>query len=113
MGCRAVSGYLLGAENDTASADFSREAGQERDRRVTGSYRRTAGLNGNGVTNGKICGGAGLQAAGQGLQRLRGLHALDQSSSSTLSINASAADADYRIRASGIRRGEFISSIES
>jgi hypothetical protein len=87
-GVQGGSGYLLGAENDTASADFTRKLGRNATVGVTGSYRRTAGLNDNGVTSGKYAGAQASRRLGRDFNVFADYTALDQSSSSTLSINA-------------------------
>jgi len=87
-GVQGGSGYLFGAENDTASADFTRKLGRNATVGVTGSYRRTAGLNGNGVTNGKYAGAQASRRLGRDFNVFADYTALDQSSSSTLFANA-------------------------
>ena len=87
-GVQGGSGYLFGAENDIASADFTRKLGRNATVGVTGSYRRTAGLNNNGVTNGKYAGAQASRRLGRDFNVFADYTALDQSSSSTLSTNA-------------------------
>ena len=87
-GVQGGSGYYLGAENDVASADFTRKLGRKATVGVTGSYRRTAGLNHNGVTNGKYAGAQASRQLGRDFNVFANYTALAQSSSSTLSTNA-------------------------
>jgi hypothetical protein len=53
-----------------------------------GSYMRTAGLNHNGVTNGKYAGAQASRRLGKDFNVFANYTAMAQSSSSTLSTNA-------------------------
>jgi hypothetical protein len=87
-GVQGGSGYLFGGESDIAGADFTRKLGKNATVGVTGSYRRTAGLNRNGVTSGKYAGAQASRRLGRDFNVFVNYTALDQSSSSTLSTNA-------------------------
>ena len=87
-GTNGGAGYLLGAESDAIQGGYSRGVGPNLTFGLTGGYDRTAGLNGNGVTN-SIFGGA------QTSWRVRGdlivfanYTGTDQFSSSALSSTA-------------------------
>lgn len=87
-GTNGGAGYLIGAENDTVGANFSREFDKNLTVGFTGSYLRTAGLNGNGVTNGKYGGVQASRRLGRYMSVFANYTAMDQSSSSTLFTNA-------------------------
>jgi hypothetical protein len=87
-GAQGGSGYYLGAESDVASANFSRRLGRSWNAGLTASYMRTAGLNGNGVTNGKYAGAQAGRSLGRDFNIFANYTAMFQSSSSTLSTNA-------------------------
>jgi hypothetical protein len=82
------AGYLLGAESDSVTADFSRELGRTVTLGVTGAYRRTSGLNNNGVTNSKDAGAQATWRLGRCLTAFAGYTAVQQSSSSALRSTA-------------------------
>jgi hypothetical protein len=87
-GVQGGSGYVLGAEEDNASANFSRKLGRKASVGVMGSYMRTAGLNGNGVIDGKYAGAQASRTLGRDFNVFANYTAMAQSSSSTLSTNA-------------------------
>ncbi len=87
-GVQGGSGYLLGAEEDIASANFSRNLGRSASAGLTAAYMRTAGLNGNGVTNGKYAGGQASRQLGKVFSVFVDYTVMAQSSSSTLSSTA-------------------------
>ena len=87
-GVQGGSGYLLGAEEDTASANFSRNLGRSATAGLTASYMRTSGLNGNGVTNGKYAGAQASRQLGKVISVFVDYTVMTQSSSSTLSNTA-------------------------
>jgi hypothetical protein len=84
-GVMGGSGYVRGAENDIASANFSRKLGRSATVGLTGSYMRTADLSGSGVTNGKYAGAQAGRRLGRDFNVYANYTAMDQSSSSTLS----------------------------
>jgi hypothetical protein len=79
---------LPGGESDTVSANFSREFGKKLNVGIEGSYRRTAGLINNGVTNSKYGGVQASRRIGRYLSAYANYTAMDQSSSSALPANA-------------------------
>lgn len=87
-GVQGGSGYLLGAEEDIASANFSRSLGRSATAGLTGSYMRTAGLTGNGVIDAKYAGAQASRRLGRDFNVFVDYTVLAQSSSSTLSNNA-------------------------
>lgn len=82
------AGYLFGARFDTVSANFSRDIGRKLTVGLEASYRRTAGLQNNGVTNSKYGGGQVTRRLGRYFTAFANYTAMDQSSSSTLSTNS-------------------------
>jgi hypothetical protein len=87
-GTNGGAGYLLGAESDSVTADFSRELGRTVTLGFTGAYRRTAGLNRNGVTNSKDAGAQATWRLGRYVTAFAGYTAIQQSSSSPLASTA-------------------------
>jgi len=87
-GVNGGSGYLLGAESDAVSANFSREFGRNMNIGLMGSYRRTTGLVNNGVINGKFGGVQATRRLGRYLTLFANYTAMDQSSSAALPVNA-------------------------
>ena len=87
-GVQGGSGYLLGAETDVVSANFSRKLGRKANVGATAAYMRTAGLNGNGVTNAKYGGVQASRQLGRDFNVFASYTAVAQSSSSTLSTGA-------------------------
>jgi hypothetical protein len=87
-GVNGGGGYLPGGESDTVSANFSREFGKKLNVGIEGSYRRTAGLINNGVTNSKYGGVQASRRIGRYLSAYANYTAMDQSSSSALPANA-------------------------
>ena len=80
--------YMLGAESDSVDANFSRELRTTVTLGITGAYRRTAGLNNNGVTNSMIWGAQATRRLGRYLTAFANYTAIDQSTSSPLPTNA-------------------------
>jgi hypothetical protein len=87
-GINGGAGSLFGAEFDTAGANYSREFDKNLTVGFTGSYMRTAGLDNNGVTNGKYGGIQASRRFGRYMSVFANYTAMDQSSSSTLFTNA-------------------------
>ena len=87
-GTNGGAGYTFGAENDTASANFSREFNKNLTVGFTGSYMRTVGLETSGVTNGKFGGVQASRRMGRYFSAFANYTALVQSSSATLPANA-------------------------
>jgi hypothetical protein len=87
-GAMGGSGYLLGAEEDSANVNFSRNLGRSANAGLTGSYMRTAALNGNGITNGKYAGAQLSRQIGRTISVFADYTVMVQSSSSALSANA-------------------------
>jgi hypothetical protein len=87
-GVQGGAGFYLGAESDIVSANLSRRLGRSATAGVTGSYRRTAGLNDNGVTIGKYAGAQASRRLGRDFDVFANYTAMAQSSSSTLSTSA-------------------------
>jgi hypothetical protein len=87
-GVNGGGGYLPGGESDTVSANLSREFGRNLNVGVEGSYRRTAGLLNNGVTNSKYGGAQARRRIGRYFSVYANYTAMDQSSSSALPSNA-------------------------
>jgi hypothetical protein len=87
-GVQGGSGYLLGAETDVASANFSRKLGRKANVGATAAYMRTAGLNGNGVIDAKYGGVQASRQLGRDFNVFASYTVMAQSSSSTLSTGA-------------------------
>lgn len=86
-GINGGSGYLFGSESDSVSANLSRQFGRDMHVGIEGSYRRTAGLQNNGVTSGKYGGVQANRRIGRYLSVFANYSAMDQSSSSALPAN--------------------------
>jgi hypothetical protein len=86
-GINGGAGYLFGAESDRVNANFSRQFGKDLNVEINGSFRRTAGLQNNGVTNAKFGGGQARKRFGRYLSVFANYTAEDQSSSSKLPAN--------------------------
>jgi hypothetical protein len=86
-GSTGGSGYMLGAESDVASANFSHQFGKKTSFGLTGSYMRTAGLNGNGLTNGKFAGVQASRQVGRYLSVFGNYTAVSQSSNLVSTAN--------------------------
>ena len=86
-GVNGGAGYLLGAQTDTATAEYSRDFGRDLTIGVTGSYMRTAGLAGNGITTGKYGGAQATRRLGRYLTVFSSYSAIAQSSSAALPGN--------------------------
>jgi hypothetical protein len=82
------SGYLFGAQADDVSATFSREVGRDLSVGAEASYRRTSGLQNNGVIDGKTGGVEARRRLGRYLSAFANYTVMDQSSSSTISTGA-------------------------
>ncbi|HUX43844.1 MAG TPA: hypothetical protein VMV57_03740 [Terracidiphilus sp.] len=80
-------GFLIGAETDTATANYSRRLGNAATLGFTASYMRTAGLLNNGVTNAKYGGAEATRRLGNHLQVFANYSLIAQSSSSQLPGN--------------------------
>jgi hypothetical protein len=79
-GAAGGSGYMLGAESDVVSGGFSRRFGKNLTTGLTGSYMRSAGLNGRGLTNGKFGGVQATRPLGRYFSIFANYTAVDQSS---------------------------------
>ena len=86
-GTNGGSGYLFGSESDSVSANFTRQFGRDLNVGIEGSYRRTAGLQNNGVTSGRYGGAQFNRRIGRYLSVFANYTAMDQSSSSDLPAN--------------------------
>lgn len=86
-GVNGGAGYLIGAQVDTASANYSRTFDKQLTVGVLGSYSRTAGLINNGITTGKYGGVQATRRLGKYLTVFANYSALAQSSSSPLPSN--------------------------
>jgi hypothetical protein len=86
-GTNGGAGYTFGAENDTASANFSREFNKTLTIGFTGSYMRTVGLQANGVTNAKYGGVQASRRIGRYFNAFANYTAMDQSTSAALNPN--------------------------
>jgi hypothetical protein len=82
------AGYLLGAEEDSIHADFSRSFRTGLTVGLEGGYLRTTGLRNNGVTNAKFGGGQVTKQLGRYVNLFANYTVMDQSSSSVLASNA-------------------------
>jgi hypothetical protein len=80
-------GYLLGAESDAVSANYTREFGKKLTIGFTGDYRHISGLRNNGVTNGKFGSAQATRRFGRHFTAFANYTAIDQSSSSALPAN--------------------------
>jgi hypothetical protein len=87
-GINGGSGYLFGSESDNMNANLSRQIGRDFQLGIEGSYRRTAGLQNNGVTSGKSGGVQANRRIGRYLSVFANYSAMQQSSSSLLPANA-------------------------
>ena len=83
-GTTGGSGYYFGAESDSVSARFSRQFGRDLHVGIEGGYRRTAGLQNNGVTSGRYGGAQVNRRFGKFINVFANYTAMDQSSSSAL-----------------------------
>jgi hypothetical protein len=80
-------GYLFGAESDTVTANLSQQFGRKLNIGFHGSFRRTAGLVNNGVTNSKFAGVQATRKVGRFFNVFASYTITEQSSSSTLPVN--------------------------
>lgn len=80
-GVSGGSGYMLGAESDTAGGNFSRGFGKNLTVGVTGNYLRTAGLAGNGAVHGEYGGIQATRKLGRYINVFASYTAADQSTS--------------------------------
>jgi hypothetical protein len=86
-GTTGGSGYMLGAESDVVSGNFSRKFGKSLSAGLTGSYLRTAGLNNNEVISAKYGGAQATRPLGRYFSIFANYTAIDQSSSLPASAN--------------------------
>ena len=82
------SGYMFGAEQDGVTGTFSREFGRSFNIGADASYRRTSGLQNNGVIDGKTGGLEARRSLGRYLTAFANYTVMDQSSRSTISTGA-------------------------
>lgn len=87
-GINGGAGYLLGAQMDTISANYSRQYVRNLSVGFTGSYVRTAGLGSNGSTAAKYGGAQATWQIGRRLSVFGNYSAIAQSSSAALPRNA-------------------------
>ncbi len=99
-GISGGAGYLPGAESDSISANFSREFRKKVSIGVSAAYMRTAGLNANGVTDGRYAGVQAMRGLGRYLSVNASYTAIDQSSSSALPVNV--LSQTYQVLSAGI-----------
>ena len=81
-------GYLIGAETDSFAATLSREFRRSLTVGLNASYMRTAGLQNNGITNGKFAGVQVSRRVGPQITFFVNYTVSDQSTSSALPGNA-------------------------
>jgi hypothetical protein len=81
-------GFLLGAEVDSVSADFSREFQRKLTIGLTGGYRRTSSLGNEGEINAKFGAAMATMRLSQHFTAFASYTGTDQSSSFTLPSNA-------------------------
>jgi hypothetical protein len=86
-GVNGGSGYLVGSQTDSATANYSRRYGQAVSLGFNVSYMRTAGLVNNGITTAKYGGAEATRRLGRYLSVFANYTLIDQSSSSTLPGN--------------------------
>ncbi len=86
-GVNGGAGYLIGAQADTAAADYSRRLGTAVTLGFNASYMRTAGLINNGVTTAKYGGAEATRRLGNYMQVFANYTVIAQSSSSQLPGN--------------------------
>jgi hypothetical protein len=84
QGASGGAGYLVGSEVDSVNANFSREFDKNLTIGITGSYMRTEGLSGNGVTNAEFGGIQASRRLGRYFSAFANYTAIDQASSSAL-----------------------------
>ncbi|MGB6857663.1 MAG: hypothetical protein WBE03_12355 [Terracidiphilus sp.] len=82
------SGFLLGAEVDSVSADFSRDFERKLTMGLTGGYRRTSSLDNEGEINGKFGSAMATLRLSPTLTAFANYTAMDQSTSYALPANA-------------------------
>lgn len=87
-GINGGGGYLIGAESDTASANYSRLIDRALTLGFNAAYMRTAGLVNNGITGAKYGGAEATRRLGPYLSVFANYSLIDQSSSSLLPGNA-------------------------
>ncbi|MGA9070951.1 MAG: hypothetical protein WB424_11890 [Terracidiphilus sp.] len=80
-GVSGGAGYLMGAENDTISGNYSRGIGRSLNVGVNGSYLRTASLSGNGVVHGEYGGVQATRGLGRYFSVFANYTVMNQSSS--------------------------------
>jgi hypothetical protein len=83
-GTNGGAGYLLGAEFDTARANYSRDVERNLTIGFDAAYTRTSGLVDNGVTDAKFAGAQVTRRVGQYLTIFADYTAIDQTTSSAL-----------------------------
>jgi hypothetical protein len=86
-GTSGGAGYMLGAESDVVNGGFSRRFGKRLGVGLTGSYMRTAALNGNGATSAKFGGAQATRSLGRYFNLFANYTAAAQSSSALKSAN--------------------------
>jgi hypothetical protein len=82
------AGYLYGAQLDSFGGGFSRTVGRNLTVGLEASYRRTAGLESNGVTHAEYGGAQASRRLGRYFSAFANYTAIDQSSSSALPATA-------------------------
>jgi hypothetical protein len=87
-GTNGGSGYLFGSKSDSVTAHLARQFGRDLHIGIEGAYRRTAGLQNNGVTSGRYGGMQVNRRVGRYLSVFANYNAMNQSSSSALPANA-------------------------
>jgi len=87
-GTNGGAGYLIGAEVDTATGNFTEQFGTNMTIGLTGGYERTASLNNSGVTDGIFGGAEGTWRIGRNMIVFANYTGADQSSTSPLPTNA-------------------------
>jgi hypothetical protein len=86
-GVSSGGGFLLGAEVDSVSANYSRNFGRAWSTGIVGSYNRTAGLSNNGVLSAKFGSAQVNRRINRNISAFLSYTAIDQSSSASVPSN--------------------------
>jgi hypothetical protein len=96
------AGFLFGTTVDSANAGFTREFGKDLSIGISGSYTRNTGLLNNEVISGKFGGVQATRRLGRHLSLFANYTAMDQSSSSSSSLQPNVLDQLEQVVAFGI-----------
>jgi hypothetical protein len=96
------AGFLFGSTVDSANAGFTREFGKDLSIGISGSYARNTGLVNNEVISGKFGGVQATRRLGRYLSLFANYTVMDQSSSSSSSLQPNVLDQLEQIVAFGI-----------